>query len=143
MRHRRGLDLRGRCPPERRRGLGELLADAQRRELFDRRGRLGGTAVAVAADAHVVFRRRQGLGRASESAAARHDGKEHLSGSTLMEGKELGMLNWKKLGAPERWAVAFFFFFFFFFVSFSKRARQKWFSLFFFSRTSKERRGDY
>ena len=45
VRHRRGLDVRGRRPPERRGGLGELLADAQRRELFHCRGRLGGAVV--------------------------------------------------------------------------------------------------
>lgn len=85
MRNRRGLNLRGRCPPERRSGLGELLADAQRRELFDRRGRLSG-----AADVDVVFR--QGLGRASKSAATRHDEKENLSESARMEGEELEKL---------------------------------------------------
>ena len=79
MRHCGGLDLRGRCPSERRRGLGKLLADAQGRELFDRRGRLSGAL------GFVARRRRDGLGSDTESAAARHAG----IGITWMEGEEL------------------------------------------------------
>ena len=64
VRHRRGLDLSGRSPPERRGGLGELVADAQGGEPFDRRGRLCGGG------RWRVVRSRKAL----EAAAARHDG---------------------------------------------------------------------
>jgi hypothetical protein len=85
----RGPELQLASPSYRLAALDQdfLLADAQRRELFDRRGHVGG-----AVDVDVVFRRRQGLGRASKSAATRHGVKENLTESARIEGEELEKL---------------------------------------------------